>query len=163
VSKKSLKEDELQAERQRDILEYLERFDRQAVVDEVRGFWRSAESAKRTYDLNTTNLQFAQRKLQNAQRLIEEGLRTNRDLLEAQREVTDAETSLLNTKVSYLLTLVSLRRAMGQDLLRQAGVTPLELPERPNLLASGAQRPPRAMTVTEQPLFGREAYPAALR
>jgi outer membrane protein TolC len=163
VSKKALREGQLQSERQIDLLDYLDNFQQQSIVNEVRGLVRAAETARRNIDLNTTNLQFAQRKLQIAQRLIEEGLRTNRDLLDAQQEVTSAETSVLTTKVNYELTLVSLRRALGQDLLAQYGAQPLELPERPVMFADATTREPGATAPISSGAYGRDAYPASLR
>jgi outer membrane protein TolC len=166
VSKRTLEENLASAERQVAILDYLESFQQQQIVDEVRGLVRAAETARQNLELLTENLKIAQRGVQISQRFIEEGLKDNRDLLEAQQQVTNTESSILDAKVNYFLTMVSLRRALGQDLLKQFDVTPLRLPERPLLFAPRNKTSPAAGPVTvstENTQFGREAYPASLR
>jgi len=163
VSKKTLQENQATAERNLAILDYLESYQRQQIVDEVRGLARSAEAARKNLELLTANLQIAQRAVQIAQRFIEEGLKDNRDLLEAQQQVTSTESSILDAKVNYFLTMVNLRRALGQDLLEQFGVEPLKLPERPLVASrkSGSGGPNETLSSNER--YGREAYPASLR
>jgi outer membrane protein TolC len=163
VSKKTLTENQAQAERNLAILDYLEGFEQQQIVDEVRGLIRSAATSLKNLELLEENLRISQRSLQIAQRLIEEGLKDNRDLLDAQQQLTAAESAILDAKVNYFLTMVNLRRALGQDLLQEFGVQPLRLPERPLVASTKPSSKPPKETLSSNEQFGREAYPTALR
>lgn len=167
VSKRSIEETEAQSERNLSIIDYLERNQKEQITQEVRNLARSAETARKNLELLTSNLKIAQRAVQIAQRFIEEGLKDNRDLLDAQQTVTNTESSILDAQVNYFLTMVNLREALGQDLLKQFEVAPLQLPDRPLMYAAadtGRNGNTGASTVgVSNSQFGREAYPATLR
>ncbi len=110
---------------------------RQQVALEVRSQARAAGAAQANVDINTKNLEVAQRSLQIAGRMVEEGLATNRDLLDAQDELTRSGISLVTSRINYYLSTVRLRRSMGADVGVDLPTGRVEAPAAPGPGAGG--------------------------
>jgi hypothetical protein len=119
----------------------MQELDRQQIVNEVRSLVRAQETAKSNIDLLTENLKVAEQSLRLAQRLIEEGLADNRNLLDAQSALTSTQSSLISAKIDYAVTSVSLRRALGQDLLQHFGLPAVTLPAVDRTIQARVRRP----------------------
>jgi outer membrane protein TolC len=141
VNKVALREDEATANRNITQLQRMEELDRQEIVDEVRSLVRAQETSKSNIDLLTENLKVAEQSFRLAQRLIEEGLADNRNLLDAQSALTNTQSSLISAKIDYAVTSVSLRRALGEDLLQHYDLPAVPMPEVDRAIQARIHRP----------------------
>lgn len=116
LDKRIDKEERDTTERGLDILQKMRLYQVEQVTEDVRGAYRSVESAKTSLEILGQNLSEAQKNLQLAQLMVDEGLSSNRDVLDAQNSLTSVESGVLSAKVNLYLAHVNLLYAMGDDL-----------------------------------------------
>lgn len=98
------------------VLQDLRALQRERIIEDVRGAYRSIDSAKASLEIYTQNLAVTEKNLYIAKRLVEEGEDDNRNVIEAQEALAGVQSSINAAKIDLYLAVVDLKYAIGEDL-----------------------------------------------